>query len=216
MNRVVVDIETVPLPGAATSDEQTASKASLNALSGRVACVGTILLEDDRPTRALAIVGADERHLLTRFWDLLTQHRVRGFVTHNGFGFDMPFLWRRSVINSVKPSVPLDLRKYRTDFIFDTMAIWANWESKSFVSLDNLASGLGIGNKCGSGADVAGLWDKRDFTTLAKYCMHDCWLTYALYRRMNFMPYVGEDGLETSIEVIKEASAEEQLALCNA
>ncbi len=102
----------------------------------------------------------------------------------------------------MKPTLSLDLRRYRSDFIYDTMAIWANWDPRSYPKLDALAAGLGVGRKSGTGAEVAALWNAERFEDMSRYCLHDCWLTYACYCTMEFAGFVPEEKIPTSIEVI--------------
>jgi 3'-5' exonuclease len=187
MKRLVLDIETVPLrrSGNAESEDED-KKAALDAISGRIVCIGGIVLEEFRPSLAFTLVGEEERLLLEGFWQRLEALRVKGFVTHNGLSFDLPFIWKRSVINQVKPRFQFDLRRYRTDAVYDTMCVWGNWESRGNVSLNSLAQALGLGSKLGSGAEVSGLWENQRYGELAEYCLQDCWLTYGCYCRMNF------------------------------
>lgn len=185
MKRLVVDIETIPvLCDSATAEE--AKKAALDALTGRIVCIGTIILDDFRVLSATSTASDDERLLLNHFWSLLRQENIRAFVAHNGLSFDLPYIWRRSVINQVKPSVQLDLRRYRSDFVYDTMCVWGNWESRSNASLNSLAAALGLGEKSGSGDQVLDLWRAGRYREIAEYCMNDCWLTYQCFCRMNF------------------------------
>jgi len=208
MKKAVVDIETVsltePAPtDAATKQEQTDSdRGALDPLTGRIVCVGLIFLKDRHEAESgLSLISRDEKVLLQRFWAYIGEKRISSFVAHNGLGFDLPFLWKRSVINQVKPSLGLDLRRYRNDFIYATMAIWANWDPRSYPKLDALAAGLEVGRKSGTGTEVAALWANGKYKELSQYCLHDCWLTYACYCRMNFADFVPEEKISTSIEV---------------
>jgi len=201
MKRAVIDIETVPLVPTSELSPDELRKASLNALAARVACIGWITLDQQSPVESVALVGGMERALLQRFWESMTQSKVASFVAHNGLGFDLPFLWRRSVVNGVRPPVKLDLRKYRTDFVFDTMQVWANWDTRSYVSLAELAHGLEVGEKNASGEDVASLWELGFYENIATYCLNDCWLTYRLFARMNFFEPQSID-VPTHVEVL--------------
>ncbi|HMH15681.1 MAG TPA: hypothetical protein VK578_21455 [Edaphobacter sp.] len=184
MKRLVLDIETIPLR-AGESDENE-KKAALDALSGRIVCIGGILVDEFRALSAFTLLNDDESALLLEFWDRLEREQVKCFIAHNGLSFDLPFIWRRSVVNQVRPRFQFDLRRYKTEPIYDTMCVWGNWEPRGNVSLDALAKGLGLGSKSGSGAEVSGLWNSGRFEELADYCLHDCWLTYGCYCKMNF------------------------------
>jgi len=208
MNRAVIDIETVPI--ASNEDDCTASnvtdeqlkKAALDALSGQIVCIGLLLTKEYDADSAVALVSTDERALLARFWSSLAQEKISSFVAHNGLNFDLPFLWKRSVIHNVRPSLNLDLRRYRTDLVFDTMAVWANWDPRNFPSLDALARSLGLGCKNGSGEQVLELWKTGMHAEIARYCLHDCWLTYGCYCRMNFKTPTPETSVPFQVEIL--------------
>jgi predicted PolB exonuclease-like 3'-5' exonuclease len=86
----------------------------------------------------------------------------------------------------VKPSVDISLARYRTDPVFDTLAVWSNWEARSRIKLDVLARVLGCETKSGSGHQVADMWKAGRGKDIALYCLQDCYVTYACYSRMNF------------------------------
>jgi len=201
MRRAVLDIETVPLEIEAELTAEDSKKRSLDAMAGRVACVGVISIDDCTANSAVAMCSTNEKQLLSDVWGYFKEERVSRFVTHNGLSFDLPFLWKRSIINRVKPTVALDLKKYRSDFVYDTMNVWSNWEPRQFVTLDALSRVLGVGEKSGSGSEVLDLWRTREFETIARYCLDDCWLTYACYCRMNFVEPNPRDGLPVDLRV---------------
>jgi DNA polymerase elongation subunit (family B) len=200
MKRLALDIETVPIETESVEPDAS-KKASLDALTGRVICIGCLVLDAFQIRSSSAMVSDNEATLLKWFWDLLAEERVNSFVAHNGLGFDLPFLWKRSVILGIRPSVPLDLRRYKTDFVYDTMCVWANWEIKGNVSLDALSRALKVGSKQGEGAQVLDLWREERFQELAEYCLHDCWLAYACYCHLNFAVPSAKAIQEDSIKI---------------
>jgi len=172
----VVDIETVSL-------DSTDSKGALDALTGRIVCIG-LLFDDGQGITEAPILEVDERRLLERFWSALGESDV--LVGHNILEFDLPFIRQRSWIHGIKPSRGVDLRKYYTADIVDTMQLWNNWAPKKGSKLDNLASALGCGTKNGHGEDVAKWWANRDTASILKYCMQDVRLTYHVYCRLMY------------------------------
>lgn len=64
------------------------------------------------------------------------------FVGHFVGGFDLPFLFQRSVINRVQPPFDLGQHGRHGQHFYDTMTAWAGW--KGTISLDNLCAALGI------------------------------------------------------------------------
>jgi hypothetical protein len=206
---MVLDIETIPAADEVL-DADEAKKAALDALSGRIICIGSIVLDEFKAQSASSIVSDDEPELLREFWSKLRSENVKSFVAHNGLSFDLPYIWKRSVINQVKPSFPLDLRRYRSDFVYDTMCMWGNWEIRGNVSLNALAGGLGLGAKSGSGEQVLQFWREGQHRRIAEYCLDDCWITYQCYGRMNFSPTTGRSEVEETIRVDLRGAQDEK------
>lgn len=167
-------------------DEQYA-KSAFDATFSSIVCIGLLEFSDQlEPRGAIAWHGGNERELLRQFWGRLAQSRPTLFITHNGLGFDLPFLKKRSIIQQVKPSIDINLAKFRTDPVYDTMAVWSNWDTRGWVKLDVLARALNVETKSGSGEQVADMWEKGQGVELARYCLQDTYVTYACYCRMNF------------------------------
>jgi hypothetical protein len=215
MKRLVLDIETIPISSEAVTAEET-KKAALDALTGRIVCIGFIIIDEFKAQEAGAIVSDDETKLLNDFWSILRRENIKSFVAHNGLSFDLPYIWKRSVINKVKPSVPLDLRRYRNDFVYDTMCVWGNWEIRGNASLNALAGGLGLGSKSGSGDQVLQLWREGSHREIADYCLHDCWLTYQCYCRMNFSQTTDKSLVEENIRINVQTLSEETIEVVEA
>ena len=129
---VVVDIETVSL-------DPNLAKGALDALTGRIVCIG-MLIDDGAQLDELAITDENELHILTKFWATIRPTDV--IVGHNAHEFDIPFIRQRSWILGVRPSRTIDLRKFYTADVWDSMQVWSNWAFKKFVSLDALGTAL--------------------------------------------------------------------------
>jgi DNA polymerase elongation subunit (family B) len=174
----VVDIETVSLNPA----EPKGAYEGLG-LTGRIVCIG-ILFDDGHTVTEAPIAGVDERRLLERFWAMLGDSDV--LVGHNILEFDLPFILQRSWIHGIKPSRAIDMKKYYTKDVRDTMQLWNNWTTRKGSTLDNLAAALACGAKNGHGMDVAQWWANRDVASIMKYCMQDVWLTYRVYCKLMY------------------------------
>ena len=167
-------------------DEQY-EKSSFDGTFSRIICIGMILLSDSMEAQgAVSWYGKDEKGLLQQFWTKVGQIRPALYITHNGLGFDLPFIKKRSVVHQVKPPLEISLAKFRTEPVYDTMAVWSNWDTRGWVKLDVLARALDVETKSGSGAQVAEMWGKGQGPELARYCLQDTYVTYACYCRMNF------------------------------
>ena len=208
MKRLVLDIETVPISSEVITAEET-KKAALDALTGRIVCIGFIIIDEFKAQTSVAIVSDDEAKLLNDFWSTLRRENIKSFVAHNGLSFDLPYIWKRSVINQVKPTIQLDLRRYRNDFVYDTMCVWGNWEIRGNASLNALAGGLGLGAKNGGGDQVLQLWREGRHQEIAHYCLHDCWLTYQCYGRMSFSATTEKSSVEEDIRINVRTITEE-------
>src|SRR5262249_19566458 len=90
---------------------------------GRLLCVGLVIEEDgvvrhsgvlgpDRETRRFHL---DEARTLRSFWSLVAGFREGQdlFIGHNLFDFDLLFLYKRSCIHGVRPSVNLSFRRFQ-------------------------------------------------------------------------------------------------------
>jgi hypothetical protein len=209
--KVVLDIETVQLSkeewarlkgvtllqtdvagdllaaGEVSEQEKEYDKACFDSTFCQIICIGLIVFSDAmEPQEATAWYGANEKELLRQFWERMAKIRPALLITHNGLGFDLPFLRNRSIVNQVKPSFDINLAKFRTDPVFDTMAVWSNWESRGRVKLDILARALNVETKSGSGTQVAEMWAASQGKEIAEYCLQDCYVTYACYSKMIF------------------------------
>jgi hypothetical protein len=168
-------------------EDELYAKSAFDGTFSSIVCIGLLEFSDQlEPRGAVAWYGSDERELLRQFWTRIGQIRPALFITHNGLGFDLPFIKKRSMIHQVKPSLEVNLAKFRTEPVYDTMAVWSNWDNRGWVKLDVLARALNVETKSGSGAEVAEMWEGGQGLELARYCLQDTYVTYACYCRMNF------------------------------
>lgn len=142
--RIFLDIETLPPDegGSALSlPEEEAARAeegfrrlALDGDYGRVLTIGVIVEQGDQiihrgllgRERRTMTFHLDEARTLRCFWKLLAGFNVSRdlVVGHNLFDFDLPFLYKRSVVHRVRPSVELPFTRYRCRPVFDTMQQW--------------------------------------------------------------------------------------------
>ena len=168
-------------------EEELYQRSSFDGTFSRIVCIGMLIFSDSMgPQGNVAWYGANEKELLRRFWARIGDLRPTLFITHNGLGFDIPFIKKRSIIHQVKPSMEINLARFRTEPVYDTMAIWSNWDTRGWVKLDVLARALNVETKSGSGAQVAEMWAAGQGEAVAEYCLHDTYVTYACYQRMTF------------------------------
>jgi hypothetical protein len=214
VKRFFVDIETIPPDkndangsvGAEITDcsDEDFRRLALDGDLGRVLTIGLVVEHDEQVIhrgllgreRQTMMFHLDEGRTLRSFWKLLQDFNVRRdlVVGHNLFDFDLPFLYKRSVIQRVRPSVDLPFTRYRSQPIFDTMHQWNKWSPRKFISLDRLAKVLGLESSKGQGIDGSRVYDKfcaGCHQEIADYCMRDVELVRAAYYRMVFPDVVG-------------------------
>jgi predicted PolB exonuclease-like 3'-5' exonuclease len=134
----------------------------------------------------------DEGRTLRAFWKLLRNFNPRRdlLIGHNIFDFDLLFLYKRSVIHRVRPSVELSFARYRSQPIFDTMYEWEKWRwGRRHASLDELARVLNLPSSKQEmdGARVYEEFCAGHHERIACYCMKDVELTRQVYYRLTFM-----------------------------
>jgi uncharacterized protein YprB with RNaseH-like and TPR domain len=142
--------------------------------TSRVTMVG-IQSEDDQIT---IIQDESEKVLLERFWQFVVEH-LGTYVGFNNIPFDVMYLWKRSIVNNVKPNkkfkqMQLDLRnvldsdKYAKGSLQVVCMLINNSHKTDYLE----------------GQDVIKLFYDRDFITLQKYLEQDLRLTKILYQRL--------------------------------
>lgn len=175
------------------------SEAALNAEYGQVLAIGWTedpIDPDDKDavfTGDFVIVdeedGSDERHVIKSFWDRISLALVAGrfkelWVGHNIFGFDLPFLMRRSLILGI--DFPLGILKsgrYWSDIFVDTMSLFAAGEYRKTISLDRFCKACGLPGKSGSGEHFATLL-QEDREAAIGYLTHDLAITSLLAQQV--------------------------------
>ena len=163
-------------------------RAALDPLSGRVVAIGMIVYDVRGEVAAppanaeageLVIIGhEDEARTLREFWDMTRGEmgRMNPMIGFNIFGFDLPFLFRRSWKQRVP--IPFSLRRgrYWSDQLIDLRDAWQLGDRQARGSLDSIAKHLGVGAKNGDGKAFAELW-RSDRKQAEAYLRNDLELT---------------------------------------
>ncbi len=170
-------------PGAV---EEQFRKTALRGHAGRILCIGYI---KEAPTETTeGVLTGDEPSILAAFWDLVRD--VDLFVGFNVLGFDLKYIWQRSVVHGVKPSREISFVRFRSDPVYDVMQEWEKWGMNP-VSLDTLSKALGVTSpKEGEldGSKVYDFYREGRVQEIYDYCLEDVKATRAIYRKMNFLP----------------------------
>jgi len=161
-------------------------KAALDPLTGRVVAIGVMVFDADggdgpdfsKAGRFFIIGHDDEARTLREFWDGThgEMGRMNPMIGFNIFGFDLPFLFRRSWKHRVP--IPFGLRRgrYWSDQLVDLRDGWQLGDRQARGSLDTIARHLGVGAKNGDGKAFAELW-RSDRQQAEAYLLNDLKLT---------------------------------------
>jgi len=186
MNHLVIDIETVPLEIKDETikeylmDKQISKEMrSLNPLYSKIICI--CLKPKDKET--IEIAGDNEKEILERFWFTVKEHGF--FITHNGYGFDIPFIIIRSTFNKIKPTMNINLNKFqmKTSNHFDTMLFFSQNGAFTNPRLDIVAKTCNIQipeNRFG-GKEVEKLYKEGKLDLIKQHCREDVEITEKVY-----------------------------------
>jgi hypothetical protein len=177
-------------------------RAALEAEYGEIVAIGTITKcdEDEDAVTELLHLNAQgtEEAMLSSFWVLAEEYAASQFrlVGHNIFGFDLPFLVRRSYAHGVP--IPASLLPNRGRYWglpwFDTMSAWAVGEFQARISLDRFAKHLGIEGKNGSGEHFGKLYAEDEEAAL-DYLRNDLRITLEVSEKLLPLLMFSEVGL---------------------
>ena len=165
--------------------KEAIAKTSFNAGLGKIICIG-FAVDDALPE---AISGADEAELIRKFyWTIVALNRRATTVTvigHNIIGFDLPYLWKRSIVHGIQPLLTIPFKaKPWDENIRDTQQMW---DGKEWTKLQNLCRYLGVPSSK-SEMDGSMVWDyyrEGRIEEIKKYCLQDVEATRECYRRMS-------------------------------
>ena len=158
-------------------------RAALDPLTGRVVAIGMLVFDELSETgphggRCVIIGHDDEAQTLREFWQHTQAEmgRMNPMIGFNIFGFDLPFLFRRSWKRRVP--IPFGLRRgrYWGDQLIDLRDTWQLGDRQARGSLDSIAKHLGVGAKNGDGKAFAELW-RSDRQQAEAYLRNDLELT---------------------------------------
>ncbi len=156
------------------------------------------------------------------------------FMGHNIREFDIPFLARRMIINNIQLPAPLRLfgfKNWEVLHLIDTLELWKFGDQRSYISLELLASILGIPSPKEdlSGKEVYkyyyGIYytldgkeiivghTKEDLKAILTYCQGDVITVAQIFRRLRGERLLEKDRIIPS-GWISAISNDEELAQC--
>lgn len=198
--RLFFDLETIPAPEEkktfaieaerkkgrnkeiADDDEALFRSSTFSGDFGQILCIGYAI--DNEPTK---IISGSGPQILKEWWRIAKDAHV--FIGHNIIEFDIPFLYKRSIIHRVRPSQFIPVKKFSTENIFDTAKEWSRWDNFSQTSLHNLAMAFDLPTSKDEmdGSMVYDYFLQKRLEDIYKYCKKDVELVRQVYRRMLFL-----------------------------
>lgn len=135
------------------------------------------------------VIGTEHEEALTinAFFQAVAEDcedRPPYFIGHNAV-FDLKFLFRRSAILGIKPPFDLPFKGRHGSDYFCTSQAWCAYGE--YISLDNLATALGLGGKGDfDGSMVCDAWLAGEYEKIRDYNLDDVLLTEKVHRALTF------------------------------
>lgn len=166
------------------TDAEVYENSTFEGTLGRICCIG-IIKENYKGIIQKEVFKGREKTILENFWK--TSEDVDRFIGHNIWAFDLPFIYKRSIINQVRPR-NLNFARYRNMPIYDTMCEWELWNFGARQRLDTLAKVMELPTSKDEmdGSMVWQYYQDGRIDDIAKYCMKDVELSRKIYYKMTF------------------------------
>jgi len=227
-NLLLIDIETVPqhpsfdllsdewkqlweektvrsLPDFTSAAEFYPQRAGVMAEFAKIVCIsiGYFTKQGNAlQLRLKSFFGDDEKKLLQDFITTVNQMETKNnkwsFAGHNIKEFDIPFICRRLLINSLRIPAYLDfqnMKPWDTNTV-DTFQFWRFGDYKNYTSLKLLAAAMGVPSPKDDidGSMVADVyWNEKNLQRIATYCQKDVVTTGNIILRFKNMELLKEE-----------------------
>ncbi len=227
-NLLLIDIETVPqhpsfellsddwkqlweektqrsLPDFTTAAEFYPQRAGVMAEFAKIVCISIGYFTKQANVlqlRVKSFFGDDEKKLLQDFISTVNQMESKNnrwsFAGHNIKEFDIPFICRRLLINSLHIPGYLDfqnMKPWDTNMV-DTFQYWRFGDYKNYTSLKLLAAALGVPSPKDDidGSMVADVyWKEKNLQRIATYCQKDVVTTANIILRFKNRELIKEE-----------------------
>ena len=168
--------------------DEAVSKTVFDGGMGEIITFGWAV-DDEEPQSIQRVDLISENHLLHTVNGVFAELNMPPlWVGHNICGFDLRYLWKRFIVNGIRPNIkiPYDAKPWSSD-VYDTMFEWAGTGSDK-KSMDFVCKALGLEGKTGmDGSMVYQAWLDGRYDEIAEYCEHDVEMTRSIYKRLNFI-----------------------------
>lgn len=186
-------------------------ESALYAEFARAVCISVGRINKDKLS-VRTYIDLDEGKMLEEFnndlYKVTSSNRKTQFCGHASKTFDLPFLFKRLIVNQIKPHDLIDssgLKPWEVTGI-DTMELWkgSSYMNSSLLSIST-ALGLPSPKDDISGANVGKLFwsnEKDRLRRIADYCEKDVLTTSNILRRFKFEPLLEMDKSDIKLEEV--------------
>jgi len=191
MNYIFLDIETVPLEIKDDSvkmyfmdNKITKENRAFNPVYSKVVCICV-----KKKNEESIVFSGEEREILEKFINYLSENKESVFVTYNGYGFDIPFLKVRTALNKMKFPFEINSNKFRMEnsnhfdvMLFLSQGIFTN------TRLDVVArmNGVEIPSERIIGKEVERLYFEGNIERIKEHCKKDLDILEKLFDKIVF------------------------------
>ena len=158
---------------------------------GKIVCVSVGFILEDGEIKLDSFYG-EEKELLTKLYNLLIRVEKLDFKLcgHNIKNFDLPYIAKRMLINSVKiPSIlpNYQIKPWETRVV-DTKEVWNFNSFKGLSSLELVCASLNVPNPKDNEVNGSNMhiyyYNNNDMSNIVKYCEEDVKSTINLMKRL--------------------------------
>lgn len=160
-------------------------KAALSPLTGKIILIGMYSERASFLTTMPISLELDpyfmnEQTMLAKFWDIL-DNNADIIVSYNGKQFDMPFIYARSLLVGVKPTVAWNdlCNKYNNRIHIDLFQMLGEGRLQEWAYL------IGATNTLDSEGNMVGKWfEQGDYQSVIDHCHADLLNTFAVAEKV--------------------------------
>lgn len=188
MDYTVINIETAANPDYKGPQlaKRGEEKPGLSPITGRIIAIG--YMKNGIPQ---TISKEDERTLVGDAIELfhIANGGMNTLVTFNGKLFDLPFITMRAAIHGIKHNFAPWLERYSNHHL-DVYELVNCWKYPAKGTLRHWAHAFGVTMQEGSGEEMQGWWDARDYPSICLHNQSTLKATDEIFRRIAY-PLLG-------------------------
>jgi predicted PolB exonuclease-like 3'-5' exonuclease len=133
------------------------------------------------------LYGDDEHEILEEFWGKIAAINPDKIVTFNGYGFDIPFIYVRSMINKIEPTKQINCNKWNmeTSNHFDCMLALSYKGAFLNVAQDIICKMLSIEvpDKI-DGREIEKCYVNKNWASINNRCQQDVIALEQIYKKL--------------------------------